>query len=363
MPNIWKWPFFRSLSEEAAVFRDQMAADVESGEILRRPRTLAALIEAHKRNRRRDWLYRLIDQPWLLPLSNFADLCQRAGDQIAEHGLFRGARMEVDRFDIRLDVEVSDEAQRLFDSNEPFLLVGNHPCIWGPDFWAVAASLENLCPQRDGLLLLMWTVVTALCPGLAAYSEPVVVTSRDIESFTHDQSGASDNRTAGTESLFRSWSPDIPVAQTREQTYTALHDMAQRWVDGEHVMIFPTGGAGTQALWFGGVGRVIRFAAEMMDDRTATDPHILFFRLKGATDFLMLWPPLLSRWHPARLVGCFFPRRIVVRYGETFRLRDQREEFLDMTNLSVARYFQERFDGAPPRPRRRSKSTKHRKTY
>lgn len=339
-----KLAFFKCFSETAAAFRERLAQEIESGRLFKEPTTLQLLHELHARNRRRSFFYRLVDRPWLLPLSSFLELCQRASDQIAEHGLFTGCRMEVERFRIRLEIDVSDEAKQVFASNEPVLFVGDHPCIWGPDFWSIAASLEKLCPRRKGLLLLTWTVVTAICPGLAPYSVPVVVTARDIERFTHDETGVADNRPAGADALFRAWSADIPVARSREQTYAALEDMARRWVGGEHALIFPTGGAGTKARWFSGVGRVARFAAEMLDESAPTDPQIMFFHLKGATDFLLLSPPLISRCSPARLVGLLFRRRIAIRYGRTLRFRDWREKFASMTNREVARWLQGQFE-------------------
>lgn len=356
MLNHRNWPFFRCFSDTAAAFREQIVADLESGQLRRHPATLAVLREKHDRNRRESLFYRLIDRRWLVPLSSLVELCEAASKHIAEQGLFRGCRTEVERFGIRLEVEVSDEARRLFESNEPILFVGNHPCIWGPDFWAVAASLDQLCPQRRGLVMLTWSLVTALVPGLGPYHEPVAVTARGIERFTHDDFGTGDNRPAASERLFRNWSPDILVAKSRRQTYEALEELARRWVENEHILIFPTGGAGTQAVWFAGVGRIVRFAAETLDGRTPYDPHIVFFRLKGASDFLMARPPLLASWHPARLLSLFRRQRVVVRFCETLRLRDYQESFRGMTNRQVTNRLQEKFDGAPPRPRRRRKN-------
>ena len=350
MFNHRKWPFFRCFSDTAVAFRERVQADLESGQLQVYPGTLDLLDEKNARNRRESLFYRLIDRPSLVPLSSLLALGRSASDHIIEYGLFRGCREEVDRFGIRIDVELSEEARRLFESDEPIFFVGNHPCIWGPDFWAVAASLERLCRHRRGLVMLTWSMVTALCPGLAPYSEPVAVTARGIERFTHDETGVSDNRLAASEKLFHSWSPDIPMVQSRKRTYAALEKLATRWVGNEHILIFPTGGAGTAALWFSGVGRILRFAAERLGEDTPTDPHVVFFRLQGASDFLMCRPPFLAPWHPARLLTLFRRQRIVVRYCETFRLRDHRESFLAMSNRELARHMQEQFDGAALRP-------------
>jgi len=344
MGFLKKLPFCRCFAETAAAFREQLRAEVESGKYRHSPGTLDLLERWHAQNRRMSLLYRLLDRSWLLPLGNFLDLCRKASDHIAEHGFFKGARIEIDRFNIALETEVSPEAQRLFDSGEPVLFVGNHPCIWGPDLWAVGASLEKLCPTRRGFIILTWTLVPAICPGMAPWSAQVIITARDIDRFTHDELGVADDRPAGDEALFRAFSPDIPNPRSREITYENLQNMARQWLEGEHAIIFPTGGAGTKARWFSGVGRVVRFGAEMLDAATPSDPHILFFRLEGASDFLMFAPPLLSRWHPLRVLRWIFTSgRIRVSFGESFRLRDYRERFLGMKNREVARFLEERF--------------------
>jgi len=343
MPNVRRWPFVRCFADAAVVFREGVAAALESGALFDNAPTLALLREAHERNRRRDLLYRLLDRRSLLPLTAFLELCQEASDEIARHGFFHGCRREVERFRIALEVTVSDPARRLFESGAPILFTGSHPCLWGPDLWAVAAALDTLCPGRRDFLFLTWTLVTALCPALGPYSAPVVVTSRDFDRFTHDERHVADDRPMGAEALFREFTPDVPVPASRRANYQALRRMARHWLDGGHALIFPTGGAGTRALWFSGIGRVARFASEMLDGH-APDPHIVFFRLEGAHDFLMLAPPLLAPWHPARLLALGRRRRIAIHFDQVLRLHDWRERFLGMTNRAVARFLQKEFE-------------------
>jgi hypothetical protein len=347
MPDLWKWPFLRCFSETAAAFREQIIADYASGDLFRRSTALERLREMNERNRRTSLLYRLIDRRWLVPLTGLLDLCRDASDDIEQHGLLGGMRRALERFGIHVTTRVSDEARRLFESDQPILFTGNHPCLWGPDLWSVAAALDQLCPKRRDFMFLTWTLVPALCPGVGPYSAPVVVTSRRFERFTHDERAIADDRPLGSEELFRGWTPDLPSAYTRRENHQALANMARQWLEGRHVLIFPTGGAGTKALWFAGIGRVARLAGAQLDSR-APDPHILFFRLKGAHDFMLLRPPFLSRWHPARALSIFYPTRVEVEFGEAFRLRDWRDRFLAMTDRQVARFLQGRFTGKLP---------------
>lgn len=343
MGSLWKLPFFRCLAEMAAAFRQQLAADLESGQFARRPTTLDLLHRLNRRFRKESALYRLLDRAWLFPLSNALRYCQDLSDKIEQHGFFRGARLEFERLGLDLEVSVSDQAQRLLDSDAPILFVGEHPCTWGHDILAFAASLDRLCPHRRDLVVLAWILATAICPASAPLCEPVIVPSKAIERFTHDENGVGNEQPGVPHSIFRSWSPDLPVAASSRRTRESIYNLARRWMAGEHALIYPAGIAGTRALWFPGLGRVIRFAAEQLDGQTRPDPHILFFRLDGAHNYQVLSPPVVSRWHPARLLALGTPRRIAVRYGQTFRLRDWRERFLAMDNRSLARFLQAKF--------------------
>ncbi|MCX8036345.1 MAG: hypothetical protein N3D11_04670 [Candidatus Sumerlaeia bacterium] len=327
----------------ASGFRQQLVADLESGAFARQPGTLDLLLDMTKHHRRTSFFYRLLDQAWLFPLTSFVECLRQLNEQIARHGLFAGARREFARYGLQLDVKVSPDAQRLFDSGQPIFFVGNHPCSWGHDFVALAASLAGLCSEKPGFAVLAWILPIALVPALVPHSEPVFHTQQTIERQIRDEHGVTNREFGFYPSLFRSWSPDLPAAFAIRRTYQSLQNLASRWLNGQHVLIYPASVAGDDALWFSGLGRIVRFAAEHINGKTDFDPQILFFRMTGATNLQMLLLPVLSRFHPARLLGLFAPRRIEVYYGPVIRLRERRGPFMGMSNRDASRQLQSEY--------------------
>lgn len=341
MPSIWNLKTFRCLSRLAKVYRDQLVADMEQDSRDRLPQTLARVREMNELNRRESLIYRLVDRSWLLPLTAMIDLFESGSNHIEQHGMNHGCRLELDRMGIKVEGTASKEADALLKSGKPILYAGNHPCTWGPDMWAVASALDQTYPNRDDFVSLTWSLVLGLCPGLARYAEPVIVTSRDFHRFTHDDYGTADDRKLGFESMFECWTPDIPLAESRRRTGESLDELSRRWSEGGDIFIFPTGGAGTKALWFAGLGRIIRSAAERLDGARDVDPHVLLFRIEGASDFQLFKPPFLSPFHVACLLRVFSRRTIKVHFDKVFRLHDWRDRFLDMTDRSLARHLQQ----------------------
>jgi hypothetical protein len=139
------------------------------------------------------------------------------------------------------------------------------------------------------------------------------------------------------------WVPEANRRQSMDITASSLDKAADHWLNGGQIVIFPdTGIKGSE--WFYGIGRIVLKALDSIKADGEADPYILFFNLEGASDLLILNPPFMSHFHPARLMLMGNHSNITVRYHKYIRVRDYLDTLKNMDKAELTRYLQSEYE-------------------
>jgi hypothetical protein len=139
------------------------------------------------------------------------------------------------------------------------------------------------------------------------------------------------------------WVPEANRRQAIDITASSLDKAADHWLNGGQIVIFPdTGIKGSE--WFYGIGRIVLKVLDRLKADEESDPYILFFRLEGASDLLILNRPFMSHHHLARLMLLGNHSNITVCYQKYIRLRDYLDAFSSMDKASLTSYLQKEYE-------------------
>lgn len=268
---------------------------------------LSALVRQHQRNRREYLTYRLLDRPWLLPVSSLIDWINWLDGVIMAEGLARAGAAALQRLSITVTVDIPDETRRLLQARGGAILVGDHPEFGGLDLLAVSTALSTFL-SGDTLRFQGLFLLAGLGPGFASHLFPVFIpaaASDRIERRRQRFTGQGGPPSAAIKALM----PSLTAPEAARRTRTALEQLCTHWFTGGQVIVFPGGGGGAGAPWYPGIGRILLAAA----DHTVTadsasggrrpTPALLFFHVRGATTWLFARPPLVAPYHPARILA------------------------------------------------------------
>ncbi len=277
---------------------------------------LSALVRQHQRNRREYLTYRLLDRPWLLPVSSLIDWINWLDGVIMAEGLARAGAAALQRLSITVTVDIPDETRRLLQAGSGALLVGDHPEFGGLDLLAVSSALSPFL-SGDTLRFQGLFLLAGLGPGFAGHLFPVFIPSAApdrIERRRQRFTGQGGPPSAAIKALM----PPLSAPEAARRTRAAVEQLCAFWLTGGQVIVFPGGGGGAGAPWYPGIGRILlaataHTAAHAAANHTATTdsasggrqlaPALVFFHVRGASTWLFARPPLVAPYHPVRILA------------------------------------------------------------
>jgi len=327
--------FFECFDHLTEEFRRVISEDIKDA--FKRPyhNALEAMLKVHWANREESFIYRFFDRSWLLPISSFLGGIKGFSDQIEDRGVAAAAADLFHRMGVRLRVNLAPEVRSILEKRHPLLLVGEHPSRLGFDFFAVAASLGNFWRGKVEPRLIAVPSAMGICPGLRCSAFPVVTTrEKEIKKLTV--------KGGQPEVLAKAWAPTVDRYYAYYITTSSLDEAVNYWLDGGNIVLFPDNGI-KGGKWFFGIGRIILEALQRLGAENQTDPHILFFHLKGANDILIANPPFMPRFHLVRVILAGNKRSVTVQYQKFFSLRNYRHLFSGMDKQTLAHYLQQQY--------------------
>ena len=333
MIQLFRQPFFRRFAAMATAFQQANLEMLRGKASTKTP--LEVLLEMHRKNRQESFVYRLIDRRWLLPVSSFLEQCKALDKDIKEKGIFEGSKRFLGKLGLQLKIVINRDVRDFLSKDFPFLFVGEHPSALGFDFFAFTASMADIYYKTDNFRFLGWLLARGIIPSFERWILPVSVTPDEFEKPSKNQ---------GHFGPFADWVQACALPIDRHQSARfnkiSIKTFVQSWVDGNRVLLFPDGGATTLPVWRPGLGWIVIETIKNLKQKSQRDFYVLFFRVEGADDRLVLNPPIIARYHPFRLL--FRPKRksIVVKYGIPVRLNELQSTLSHMTPQAVAELFQ-----------------------
>jgi hypothetical protein len=329
-------PFFERFSQLTDEFRRVVAENLQDALKYPQRNALEAMLEVHRRNREESFLYRLLDRPWLLPLSSVLEGLRAFSEEIENKGIAAASVDLLRKTGVRLKVDLTPQVRSILEKKHPILLAGEHPSYFGFDLFAIAVSLLDFWQDKNEPRLLALAMTTGICPGLQHSVFPIAFPRDRMVQFLARELG-------NPERLARAWAPEFDRQQALYITNSSLDEMVNYWLGGGHILIFPDGGV-KDRHWFFGIGRIILETLRRLDRDSDVDPYILFFCLKGAKDYLILNRPFVSSIQPARLILLGKKKEITIRYQRFLRLRDYQDTFLAMNKTTLTYYLQKEYE-------------------
>lgn len=158
--------FSQRLTTLTDEFRKVIAEDIVNA--FKRPylNALEAMLKVHRVNREESFLYRLLDRPWLLPLSTFLEGIKAFSDQIEGKGIAAASAKLFRKMGVHIKVNLLPQVRSILEKKYPILLAGEHLSRLGFDFFAIATSLGSFWRGGKELRLLALPSVMGICPGL-----------------------------------------------------------------------------------------------------------------------------------------------------------------------------------------------------
>jgi len=259
-------------------------------------------------------------------------------NSLIEEGICPGSERFLKTLGLQLNVTMDHQVRDLFSSNFPILLIGEHPSFLGFDFFAVAASTADIPNHSGKLYFLGWLLAQGIIPGFHPWMFPITVTPEEFGPLPTNE-----HRFGPFTDWVQACAPQISGYQSARFNAKSLRSFTQSWMNGNRVLIFPDGGPVTVPHWRSGLGRVLIQAKKVAKQRPSFDLYILFFRVEGADDRLLLNPPILSRYHLLRLF--FRPKRksIVVRYGIPMRLKEIGKTLSSQSPRAIVESLQKKY--------------------
>ncbi len=336
MIELFQQPFLRRFAAMANAFQRANLNTLEEGASTKTP--LELLLEVHRKNRQESFFYRLVDRRWILPVTSFLNQCRSLNEDIKEKGIFEGSKRFLEKLGLQLKVVINRDAKNFLSKDFPLLLVGEHPSALGFDFFALAASMAEISNRTDNFRFLGWLLARGIIPSFQSWIFPVSVTKEEF---------GIPSKNPGHFGPFADWvqACALPIDRYQSARFntTSIKTFAQSWINGNHVLLFPDGGATALPVWRPGLGWIVTEVVKTLEQKSRRDFYILFFRVEGADDRMVLNPPFIARYHPFRLI--FRPKRksIVVRYGIPIHLNELQNTFSHMKPKAIAELLQKMY--------------------
>lgn len=335
MIQLFQQPFLRRFAAMANAFQRANLNALERGTSTKTP--LEVLLEMHRKNRQESFFYRLVDRRWILPVTSFLNQCKSLNEDIKKKGIFEGSKRFLEKLGLQLKVVINRDAKNFLSKNFPLLLIGEHPSALGFDFFALAASMADISNRTDNFHFLGWLLARGIIPSFQSWIFPVSVTAEEF---------GTPPKNHGHFGPFADWVQACALPINRYQSArfnkTSIKAFAQSWINGNRVLLFPDGGTAALPVWRPGLGWIVIEAVKNLRE-SQRDFYILFFRVEGANDRMVLNPPLIARYHPFRLI--FRPKRksMVVRYGTPIHLNELQSTFFNMKPMAVTELLQKMY--------------------
>ena len=180
-------------------------------------------------------------------------------------------------------------------------------------------------------------MVQGIIPGLSEWMFPITVTQGEF-------SGEKSEERFGP---FKNWvqtcAPNISRYRSARFNLASLNRLVKAWTAGKRIVIFPDGGPYQVNQWRSGLGRVIRSASEITPKKALRRLNIVFFKVEGADDRLILNPPILSRFNLIRLLNRPRDMEVIVRYGVPFALETLLDKIGRMKSNAISAFLQEEY--------------------
>src|SRR4030042_483163 len=96
--------FIECINRLTDEFRQVIAEDIKAAFTYPYHNALEAMLKIHQLNREQGFLYRLLDHPWLVPLSSFLGGIKALSDEIEANGITTASVALFQRMGVRLNV-------------------------------------------------------------------------------------------------------------------------------------------------------------------------------------------------------------------------------------------------------------------